>query len=183
MHKYYRTFFIFIFAVSFFAVVSSYVMEIQFGMSPCKLCYYQRWTYIVLTAICAFGYFSSKYSKIAMVMVFLALAFGTGTAFTHMAIEQGWIQLDLSCTSNFTGKIESIEDFKSMISDKEIVPCDMPRYNFFGITLAGWNFIYSSVILMFASIVIFSFLPRVRFEEKFGHDHGKNKKKTPKKKR
>ena len=152
-------------------------------MSPCKLCYYQRWSYIALTAICAIGYYSSKFAKHAMVLTFLTLLFGTGTAFTHMAVELGWLELTLSCTSNFSGQIDSIEQFKNLISDKEIVPCDMPRYKFFGITLAGWNFIYSSVILMFASIVIFSFLPRVKHEERFGHDHGKSKNQTPKKKK
>lgn len=175
MHKYYKIFFIFIFVISFTAVTASYVMEHYFMMVPCKLCYYQRWTYLGLVFLCAFGYFDKKHDKITIILVLLALIFGTSVAFTHMAVEMGWLKLDLSCTSNFERQPQSIEDFKALIADKEIVPCDMPRYKFFGITIAGWNFIYSSVILFFAAIVSYAFIPRVKYEEKFGHDNKKSK--------
>jgi len=183
MHKYYRIFFVFIFVISFVAVAASFIMEHYFLLSPCKLCYYQRWTYMGLLGLCTLGYFDRKHDKIVISLVVIALTFGTGTAFTHMAIEMEWIKLDLSCTSNFSRQPTSIEDFKSLISDKEIVPCDMPRYKFIGISIAGWNFIYSSVILFFAGIVSYAFIPKVRYEEKFEHgDHLKPSKPSKAKK-
>jgi disulfide bond formation protein DsbB len=168
MHKYYKIYFKFIGAAALFALLAAYFSEYVLKLLPCKLCYYQRYVYMVMLVLCIAGYFISKFQEWGVKIVLLCLLGGIGLAFTHVGVENEWFVLDLSCTGNMKGRASTIEEYKALIMEKDDVPCDVVREgnNFLGITMAGWNFIYSLLLFMISLALASVFMGKPKYEKK-----------------
>ncbi len=165
MKNYYKLYFEFIGFAAIAALASVYIAEFGFGILPCKMCYYQRWVYIAILAVCMFA-LHPKFPKEWGVKIIIALLFvSMCVSITHLGVENGWVQLDLSCTGNLHSKTDDIEEFKAMIMAKDDIPCDVVSFSFLGLTLAGWNFIYSSLLFMLSLALGFVFMGTPRYEK------------------
>lgn len=164
MHKYYRAFFGFMIIASLIALVMAYFLEVHVGLEPCRLCEYQRLAYVFAILFCAIGFYSVRLKRLAGLCVVLTFGMGTYLALMHVGVEYGWFTVDVACTKNFVlDPNATIDDFKEVIQGQVLAPCNKSEFSFIWITLAGWNFIYSSVLFFFSFITVTTFLLKANY--------------------
>ncbi|MBC6405688.1 MAG: disulfide bond formation protein B [Rhodospirillales bacterium] len=132
------------------ALVTALVSQYGFELYPCALCHYQRWAQIaagglglvtLLLARTALAYWTARFAALA----FLA---GAGIALFHVGVEAAWWQGTSGCATPDFGSGMSREDIKSAILSAPTVACDAVAFRFLGLSMAGWNLVYSSIAAM-----------------------------------
>lgn len=111
-----------------------------FGYAPCKLCYWQRYPHMIAVVI----------GLLALLTGWRFLALGgaaaaLGTALLgvyHTGVEQKWWQGPDTCTSGAIGGL-SPSQLMDQIMTAPLVQCDQIAWDLFGISMAGWNAIFS----------------------------------------
>ena len=138
-----KSFFIIIFAISFFSLTAALYVEYILGFKPCILCIYQRIPYgiALLISLCAFSTDNKKMLLVILALTFMASALISGY---HVIIEKGLIEPIFSCTGDNINSLEKDEILKSL---NDIQPdCKDVDFSLFGISLATLNFIISFVL-------------------------------------
>jgi disulfide bond formation protein DsbB len=105
-------------------------------------------------SVTAVGFFIPRYKKrICMAILFFSLCSMLFAGF-HVGVEQGWFNYNSSCVSENINQFNSVDELKREIMSKDINPCDMVGFTFLKLSLAGWNFIISMAMLIFAFVGI-----------------------------
>lgn len=120
----------------------SYALYSQYfeGFHPCELCMWQRYGFGVAIAF-------ALLALVARPRVFASLAalalLGTGAiAAYHFGIEQDWWEGFQTCSGNAAAG--SLADMLAEIEGAPVVRCDDAGWLFLGVSMAGWNVLYSS---------------------------------------
>lgn len=136
-----------------------FVAQYGFGLKPCVLCVYQRWPYAAIIALAILAYFlrgkiADVYFKGAIALSFAVTA---GIGAFHVGVEKGWWEGSAECTAD-TSNAVSLADLKAQILSAPLIKCDEVAWELFGISMAGYNFLFASgmVLLMLLSIVMTS---------------------------
>lgn len=127
------------------ALAVALVSQYGFDLFPCLLCHYQRWAQI---AALAFGLIALLLARTAAgpwIAGLAALAFlaSAAVAFFHVGVEAGWWQGSEGCAAPSFGGGMSSADIKSAILKAPVVACDDVPFRFLGLSMAGWNLVYS----------------------------------------
>jgi disulfide bond formation protein DsbB len=118
----------------------AYVSQYGFGLYPCEMCWWQRWPHFAALALAALG-FAVKPARWPLWLAGLAiLASGLIGAF-HAGVEYGWWEGITACTSN---PLAGGGDPLDAIMNAPIIRCDVAPWSLFGVSLAGWNFLFST---------------------------------------
>jgi disulfide bond formation protein DsbB len=132
------------------ALAFAYTSQYGFGLDPCALCFYQRKPYFVNIAVGLVAFLiAPKNIKIARALLVLAgLVFltGAGIALFHVGVEKTWWKGLEACANYALPQNASIEDLQKFINSRSVVRCDVPAFVLFGISMAGYNFLLSSVL-------------------------------------
>lgn len=118
------------------------VAERIFELPPCEMCYWQRWPHM---AALAFGLIAwllrgKPVSKILVALSGLAILVSGLIGLFHAGVEYGWWEGLTSCTAALgSGSGNLMDDIMSA----PLIRCDVPAWTFFGISLAGFNAIFS----------------------------------------
>ncbi len=137
-------------------LAGAYALQFFGGLAPCHMCLWQRKPHWLLVAIGIGGLFAVARRSEKIVRALLALAVVTalasaGLAMWHVGVEQKWWLGPEGCTAQpITGSIEEI--MRGIIATP-FVQCDAIAWDLFGISMAGYNFIFS---LMLAGFLIWS---------------------------
>jgi disulfide bond formation protein DsbB len=131
------------------------------GLAPCQMCYWQRWPhlaaiFLALLAIALRGRpgASSVVTTLAALAIFTSGAIG---AF-HAGVEYHWWEGLTTCaTAAGPGSGPTTLD---AIMNAPLIRCDVAAWKLFGISMAGYNAIISTL----ATVAIFSLLIRWRRE-------------------
>ena len=113
------------------------------GLYPCEMCHWQRWPHYaaILIALAAFATAGRPATsrRLVIVAALCILVSGLIGAF-HAGVEYGWWEGLTQCSrmpSPGTG---------NMLADIMATPlirCDVAQWTLFGISLAGWNALFS----------------------------------------
>jgi disulfide bond formation protein DsbB len=117
------------------------------GLQPCVLCIYQRYPYGVATALGIVGIIvAARPSLLRFILLLAALAFlvDAGIAAYHVGVEQHWWAGTSECGS-LLDLNASPEDLKNQLLNQPVVRCDEPAWVLFGISMAGYNFLYAAL--------------------------------------
>jgi disulfide bond formation protein DsbB len=116
-------------------LAGAYVSQYGFGLFPCQMCWWQRYAHFaaVLPALVAFMA-RPKQPWIALAAL-AVLASGLIGAF-HAGVEYGWWEGLTTCTT--TGAT-SLDDIMAV----PLVRCDQVQWSLAGVSLAGFNAIFS----------------------------------------
>lgn len=113
------------------------------GLYPCEMCHWQRWPHYAALPIAAMA-FATKGALRRTLVVLAALAIGASGVIgvMHAGVEYGWWPGFTACTSGLksTG---SAADMLTQIMNQPLVRCDVPQWTLAGISLAGFNAIFS----------------------------------------
>ena len=118
------------------------VAERVFGLPPCEMCYWQRWPHMVALALGVLAWFLRD-KPIARPLVWLAglaiLVSGLIGLF-HAGVEYGWWEGLTSCSTTVgSGPGDLLDD----IMAAPLIRCDTSPWDLMGISLAGFNAIFS----------------------------------------
>lgn len=128
-----------------FALTSQY----GFGLYPCELCIYQRIPFTVVAIIAIFSFAlknNQTLFKAILGLSILAFLINTGIAFFHVGVEQKWWIFG-ECSADLD--MSSIEALKKALFEAPTVRCDDVQFRLLGLSMAGWNVIYSMVAALF----------------------------------
>jgi disulfide bond formation protein DsbB len=116
------------------------------GLLPCQLCIWQRLAYLAAIALALLALALPRRLKPAgTALVALAVLAGAGIALFHAGVEQHWWKGLASCTGNLNTN-QSLSDLESQLMATPIIPCDRPAWTMFGVSMAGYNFVYAAAL-------------------------------------
>ena len=127
--------------VSASLLMAAFAFEHLGRLLPCKLCIWQRWPHalIIGTALLGMGFMRPGF-------VFLLItAFATlniGLSGYHVGVEQGFWPGPASCSGNLDNTLSN-SDMLDMLLATPVIRCDEVAWSFFGISMAGWNMLFS----------------------------------------
>jgi disulfide bond formation protein DsbB len=118
------------------------------GLAPCELCLIQRWPWGIAIVISFVATMVGSRPALRWVALLLAVVFaaGCGLAFYHVGVERHWFAGPSACSGAATAA-DTLEALKAQILHQQPVRCDEVAWSFWGISLAGWNFIASVIML------------------------------------
>ena len=133
------------------ALISQYVG----GLYPCEMCMWQRWPHLVAIffALDAIALRSRPpISALFAGLAALAVAVSGAIGAYHAGVEYGWWTGITSCSTAATGA--SVYEMMDAIWNTPITRCDVAPWSLFGISLAGFNAIFSlgAAAIVFALI-------------------------------
>jgi len=142
---------IIILAAAIAVIGAALVSQYWGGLQPCELCLMERWPYYVAIAIAflALIFPAVGWSRAALLLLALVFVASAGLGFYHVGVEYHWFRGPTACTSN-GGVPQTLEQLKQMLARTQVVMCDQVQWSLGGISLAGWNFIASFLIAVFA---------------------------------
>lgn len=123
------------------------------GLQPCELCLMERLPYYAAIAIAFLALASPAvgWSRAALLLLAVVFLVSAGLGFYHVGVEYHWFRGPTACANN-GGVPQTLEQLKQMLARAQVVMCDQVQWSFGGISLAGWNFIASSLIATFAFV-------------------------------
>ena len=122
------------------------------GLMPCNLCLWQRWPHIVIIWLAVIALFV-RTPRLVLTAIAITAATSGILATYHAGVEwQLWAGPG-GCTASLTesGDLTSLTD--SLLSTP-VVKCDEVAWSFLGLSMAGWNSLFSLDIFLIALICL-----------------------------
>ena len=117
------------------------VSQFGFGLHPCEMCYWQRWPHqaAIILAILALLLRKNAGAMRALTLLAAALIAVSGAiGLFHAGVEYGLWEGLTTCSTSHSGPISLDE-----IMAAPIIRCDVAQWRLFGVSLAGFNAIFS----------------------------------------
>jgi disulfide bond formation protein DsbB len=121
------------------------------GYAPCSLCYWQRYGHIAVMAVAWLALLPlGSGARIALLsLAGIGLLATAGLAAWHVGVEWKWWAGPESCTSaSLMGM--SVEQALNALRRKPVVLCDTVAWSLFGVSMAGWNALFSAALGVWA---------------------------------
>ena len=116
------------------------------GLMPCDLCIWQRWPHVAIILFAVGGGIGFR-TDMAFLLVALAGFVSVGLGVWHAGIEyQLWEGL-ATCSGTISGTTgASVADMLKNLQNTDLVRCDEVAWSWLGLSLAGWNALFSLCI-------------------------------------
>ncbi|MGN6154503.1 MAG: disulfide bond formation protein B [Sphingomicrobium sp.] len=122
----------------------AYAFQYLGGLYPCEMCWWQRYPHaiaILLAALAFTGPARSQRSRTLTLLAAIAIAVSGLIAVYHAGVELKIFAGFTTCTS--TAKAASTAELLKQLMKVPLIRCDQVQWSLFGISLAGWNAIFS----------------------------------------
>lgn len=134
-------------------LATALVFEHGFGYAPCKLCLYQRVPYYIALGLFLPPLVWGRRAVIpTLALALLLFAGGAGIAGFHVGVEQGWWQGPATCSA--ASLPDDPAEALKQIQSAPLVRCDQVSWSFFGLSMAGWNFLLALGLAGFAGYAL-----------------------------
>ncbi len=135
-------------AVSVVALGSALTAQYVFDLQPCILCIYQRWPYVAtgLIGLAVLAFVRAPNRRAALIaLAGILFAVGGGIGFFQVGVEQHWWQGTQACGAAVETPA-TVEALRSKLLARPVVRCDEVAWDLFGISMAGWNMLFSAAL-------------------------------------
>lgn len=124
-------------------LAGAYAFQYVGGLHPCEMCWWQRYAHFVAVAI---GLAALLMARTALwrgliALAALAMVASGGFGIYHAGVEQKWWQGATACTAAPT--TGSTAQILADVMATPLIRCDAIPWSFAGISMAGWNAIFS----------------------------------------
>jgi disulfide bond formation protein DsbB len=129
------------------------------GLYPCEMCWWQRYPHEAAIALALLAYGLSgqpRWSRALVLLAAVAIAVSGAIGVFHAGVEYHWWQGLTTCSRGPSAA--SADDLLKAIMNAPVVRCDQPQWTLFGVSLAGFNALFSFA----AAIAIWALLARRR---------------------
>ncbi len=145
-------------AASVAALAAAFLAQYIGGLEPCPLCVYQRYPYGLTIAFGALALATTGRGQWPALFVGLsgaAFAAGGAIAVYHAGVEQGWFEGLAACAAGAETP-DTLEDLRAQLLAAAPPRCDEAPWSLFGISIAGYNALYSAALaaLSLASVAV-----------------------------
>ena len=141
-----KNFFLLIFLVSIFALLSAIYIEFVLNQKPCKLCIYQRIPYVLAIFVSFLG-ISSKNKYIWLLLIFLIFVFSSLISGYHFGIENNIFKEFSGCTNLNINLLDKSKILESL--NNNLPSCKEANFKIFGFSLATLNLFISVIISLY----------------------------------
>ena len=114
----------------------AYISQYGFGLFPCEMCWWQRWPHFAALGAGVMAMFMQP-ARVWTALAGLAILTSGLIGGFHAGVEYGWWEGITGCAT-----LGSAVDVMNPAA-APIVRCDVAPWSLFGISLAGWNFLFS----------------------------------------
>lgn len=135
----------------------AYISQYGFGLYPCEMCWWQRYPHFAAFAFAIVALLRPP-GRAWLWLAALGIAVSGLIGGFHAGVEYGWWEGITACTVDLA---DSGVDPLEAILNAPLVRCDVAPWSLAGISLAGWNFLFS----MAAALAIALLLAREGEEE------------------
>jgi disulfide bond formation protein DsbB len=115
--------------------------QFGFGLHPCEMCYWQRWPHqaaIVLALLALLLHKNDRAMRALSLLAAIAIAVSGAIGVFHAGVEYGLWEGLTTCSTTGSGPVTL-----DSIMAAPIVRCDVAQWTLGGISLAGFNAIFS----------------------------------------
>jgi disulfide bond formation protein DsbB len=116
------------------------------GLVPCEMCHWQRWPHYAALAVALLAFvLSGRSARAAVIIAALLIAASGVIGVLHAGVEYHWWPGFTGCTStvDLTG-LDAAARLDAMMK-APVVRCDAAQWTLAGVSLAGFNAIFSLV--------------------------------------
>ncbi|MGE0776609.1 MAG: disulfide bond formation protein B [Sphingomonadaceae bacterium] len=123
-------------------IAGAWGSQIFGGLFPCEMCHWQRWPHYaaILLALLAFLIPGPPAQRGFVLLAAIAIAVSGAIGVYHAGVEYGWWEGITQCSVISSG---SGQDVLADIMASPLIRCDVAPWTLFGISLAGFNAIFS----------------------------------------
>jgi len=139
-------------------LVGAWGSQLIGGLYPCEMCHWQRWPHYAAVVLAGVGLVQPSLRRPMVVLAALAIMLSGLIGVAHAGVEYHWWQGFTACTSTVSASGGSAADRLAAIMKAPMVRCDQAQWTLFGISLAGFNAIFS----LGGAITILSLVRRAR---------------------
>ena len=133
-------------------LVAAFLFEYVGGLAPCRMCIWQRWAHVAVIGAAAAGLLVLP-ARTALVLTFLAAVASAGIAGYHAGVEWQLWDGPSGCTAGL-GTSASAADLVDQLLATPVVRCDDVPWSLFGLSMAGWNTLFSLDISAIAILAL-----------------------------
>ncbi len=121
-------------------LAGAYLSQYGFGLHPCEMCWWQRYAHFAALALALLAFALPK-QRTFVALAAIAIAASAAIGGFHAGVEYGWWQGFTTCTAPASGSGGG--DPLKAILQAPLVRCDVAPWSLAGVSLAGWNFLFS----------------------------------------
>ncbi|MGO1120327.1 disulfide bond formation protein B [Rhodovibrionaceae bacterium A322] len=137
-------------AALFMALLSQYA----FGLAPCVLCIYQRYGHGWALAFGLIAFLApARHRPLLVLLAIGGLLASAGIAGFHVGVEWKWWEGTAECGSTLDLNA-SVADLKQALLAAPTVRCDEVPWSLFGISMAGYNLLYSLAAALLTVVLL-----------------------------
>ncbi len=118
----------------------AYIGQYAFGLYPCEMCWWQRYPHFTALAL-ALAAFVVPPRRLWLALAGLAIFTSGLIGAFHAGVEYGWWEGLTACSRPAMPGGDPLE----AVLNAPLVRCDDVQWSLFGISLAGWNFLCSTI--------------------------------------
>lgn len=131
-------------------LAGAYIGQYAFGLFPCEMCWWQRYAHFAALGLAVLA-FAVPRSRVPVALAALAIAVSAVIGAYHAGVEYQWWEGLTACTSTVTASAGNPLD---AIMNAPLVRCDVPQWTLFGVSLAGWNFLFSGAAALAIALLL-----------------------------
>ncbi len=135
----------------------AYLSQYGFGLYPCEMCMWQRWPHFAAIALAVLAFAAPPVRFWTAIAAGGILTSGLIGGY-HAGVEYGWWEGITNCA--FIGSKGAGESALDSIMNTPMIRCDEAQWHLFGISLAGYNFLFSTL----SALGVFVLLARGRHQ-------------------
>lgn len=138
-------YFIYIFLINIFVILSALFIEYILKIKPCALCIYERYPYYLILLFTILFFFKTNWKNQLMILIIITSIVSFFLAGYHVGIEYGLINELSSCKTEISKNISKDILLKELQS-KLAPSCKEVAFKLFGLSLASINMIMSLIL-------------------------------------
>lgn len=119
----------------------AYISQYGFGLFPCEMCWWQRYPHFAAIALSllAFAFRKGRAGDGLVLLAALAIGISGLIGLFHAGVEYHWWEGITTCSTTSLG-----DDPLAAIINAPLIRCDTAQWTLFGVSLAGFNFVFSA---------------------------------------
>jgi disulfide bond formation protein DsbB len=132
-------------AVPAVLLAGAWASQLIGGLVPCEMCLWQRWPHYIALGLAAAAFAAPRpfFARALVALAAVAIAASGAIGAFHAGVEWHWWQGITACSTAAGGPGVSTDEMLRRILAAPVVRCDAAQWRLLGVSLAGWNAVFS----------------------------------------